>query len=63
MAEPLDEPLGVVPRDELADDSARLGEILKAVETGRSHQNLAQPDGDALTLTPLAPSQKTAEKN
>src|SRR5213593_2560290 len=32
MAEPLDEPLGVVPRDELADDPARLGETLEAME-------------------------------
>src|SRR2546427_7583252 len=32
MAEPLDEPLGVVARDELADDPARLGEILEAME-------------------------------
>src|SRR3989442_12364731 len=32
MAEPLDEPLRVVARDELADDAARLGEILEAME-------------------------------
>src|SRR5438093_8760311 len=32
MAESLDEPLGVVPRDELADDPARLGETLEAME-------------------------------
>src|SRR5215472_19363352 len=32
MAEPLDEPLGVVARDELADDPARLGETLEAME-------------------------------
>src|SRR5262249_44389717 len=32
MAEPLDEPLGVVPRDELADDPARLSETLEAME-------------------------------
>src|SRR5262249_23491410 len=29
---PLDEPLGVVPRDELADDPARLSETLEAME-------------------------------
>ena len=28
MAEPFDEPLGVVPRDELTDDPLRLGERL-----------------------------------
>jgi hypothetical protein len=28
MAEPLDEPLGVVARDELTDDPVRLGETL-----------------------------------
>src|SRR5206468_96470 len=32
MAEPLDEPLGVVARNELADDPARLGEALEAME-------------------------------
>src|SRR5215467_15866995 len=32
MAEPLDEPFGVVPRDELADDPVRLGETLEAME-------------------------------
>src|SRR5438309_4398841 len=32
MAEPLDEPLSVVARDELADDPARLGEALEAME-------------------------------
>ena len=32
MAKPLDEPLGVVPRDELADDLTRLCERLKAME-------------------------------
>src|SRR5262245_52542301 len=32
MAESLDEPLGVVARDELADDPVRLGESLKAVK-------------------------------
>src|SRR5215475_8433127 len=32
MAEPLDEPLGVVARDELADDTTRLGEALEAME-------------------------------
>src|SRR5262245_4749878 len=32
MAEPLDEPLGVVPRDELADDLVRLGQTLEAME-------------------------------
>src|SRR5215510_6673045 len=32
MAESLDEPLGVVARDELADDPARLGETLEAME-------------------------------
>src|SRR5690349_22080394 len=32
MAQPLDEPLAIVPRDELADDPARLGEILEAME-------------------------------
>src|SRR5215475_13599079 len=32
MAEPLDEPLGVVALDELADDPARLGETLEAME-------------------------------
>src|SRR5512132_1230674 len=32
MTEPLDEPLGVVPRDELADEPARLGEVLEAME-------------------------------
>jgi hypothetical protein len=32
MAEPLDEPLGVVPPDELADDPARLGQTLEAME-------------------------------
>src|SRR5262245_23769416 len=32
MAEPLDQPLGVVARDELADDPTRLGETLKAME-------------------------------
>ena len=32
MAKPLDEPLGVIPRDELADDPPRLGEGLEAME-------------------------------
>src|SRR5262245_33515315 len=32
MAESFDQPLGVVARDELADDPARLGETLKAME-------------------------------
>ena len=32
MAEPLDEPLGVVARDELADDPLRLGERLEPME-------------------------------
>jgi len=32
MAEPLDEPLGVVAGDELTDDPLRLGEILKPME-------------------------------
>src|SRR5437870_4894249 len=32
MAEPLDEPLGVVARDELTDDPVRLGETLEAME-------------------------------
>src|SRR5215831_19861841 len=32
MAESLDQPLGVVARDKLADDPARLGETLKAME-------------------------------
>lgn len=32
MAEPLDEPLGVVADDELADEPSRLGEILKAMQ-------------------------------
>src|SRR5215831_20157023 len=32
MTEPLDEPLGVVAGDELADDPARLGETLEAME-------------------------------
>src|SRR5215813_9553898 len=32
MPEPLDEPLAIVARDELADDPARLGEILEAME-------------------------------
>ena len=32
LAEPLDEPFGVVPRDELADDPARLRESLEAME-------------------------------
>jgi len=32
MAEPLDEPLGVVARDELADEPVRLGEALEAME-------------------------------
>src|SRR5262245_30783981 len=32
MAEPLDQPLGVVARDELADDPVRLGETLEAME-------------------------------
>src|SRR6516165_2062609 len=32
MAKPLDEPLGVVARNELADDPVRLGETLKAVK-------------------------------
>src|SRR5215831_18995684 len=32
MTESLDEPFGVVARDELADDPARLGETLKAME-------------------------------
>jgi hypothetical protein len=32
MAQPLDEPLGVVPRNELADDPMRLDETLEAVE-------------------------------
>ena len=31
-AEPRDEPLGVIPHDELADEPARLAEILEAVE-------------------------------
>src|SRR5262245_61233070 len=31
MAESLDEPLGVVARDELADDPTRLGETLEAM--------------------------------
>jgi len=32
MAKPLDEPPGVIPRDELADDPPRLGEGLRAME-------------------------------
>src|SRR5262245_34491518 len=32
MAESLDEPLGVVARDELADDPSRFGETLEAME-------------------------------
>src|SRR5262245_30830136 len=32
MAEPLDQPLGVVAREELADDLARFGETLEAME-------------------------------
>src|SRR5207237_9035479 len=45
MAEPLDEPLGVVARDELADDPPRLGETLEAMEIEalllqRSHKAL-----------------------
>src|SRR5499425_1981876 len=32
MAEPLDEPLGVVASDELADDPMRVGETLEAME-------------------------------
>src|SRR5213593_4546592 len=32
VTESLDEPLGVVARDELADDAARLGECLEAME-------------------------------
>jgi len=32
VGEPLDEPLGVVPRDELADEPVRLGEVLEALE-------------------------------
>ena len=32
MAEPLNEPLGVVAGDELADDPTRLGETLEAME-------------------------------
>src|SRR5437667_12410246 len=51
MAEPLDEPLGVVARDELADDPPRLGEILEAMEIEalllqRSHEAL----DDAIAL-------------
>jgi hypothetical protein len=34
MAEPLDEPLGVVTGDELADDPLRLGECLELMERG-----------------------------
>src|SRR5438309_773563 len=33
MAEPLDEPLGVIAHDELADDPLRLGERLEPIET------------------------------
>ena len=32
IAEPLDEPLGVVPGYELADEPVRLGEVLEAME-------------------------------
>src|SRR4030095_4039684 len=51
MAEPLYKPLGVVPRDELTDDPARLGETLEAMEIEallleRSHEAL----DDAITL-------------
>src|SRR5678815_2074653 len=54
MAKPLDEPLGVVPRDELADDPARLGETLEAMEIEtlllqRAHEAL--DDAIALRLT------------
>ena len=51
MAEPLDEPLGVVPRNELADESVRLGEVLEAMEIQallfeRAHEAL----NDAIAL-------------
>src|SRR5262245_12989592 len=51
MAESLDEPLGVVARDELADDPTRLGETLEAMEIEallleRSHK----PLDDAIAL-------------
>src|SRR5215467_3028372 len=46
MAEPLDEPFGVVPRDEFTDDPVCLGEILEAMEIEalllqRAHEALA----------------------
>src|SRR5439155_6049991 len=51
MAKPLDEPFGVVARDELANDPPRLGEILEAMEIEalllqRSHEAL----DDAIAL-------------
>src|SRR5262249_35707106 len=45
MTEPLDEPLAVIARNKLADDAARLGEILKAMKIEallleRAHESL-----------------------
>src|SRR5262245_22767290 len=45
MPEPLDEPFGVVARDELADDPARFGKTLEAMEIealllARPHESL-----------------------
>src|SRR5688500_15494147 len=56
MAEPLDEPLGVVARDERADDPACLGETLEAMEIEtlllqRSHEAL--DDAIALRLADI----------
>src|SRR5262249_56986290 len=47
MAESFDQPLGVVARDELADDATRLGETLEAMEIEtlllqRAHELLAE---------------------
>src|SRR4030095_8509754 len=54
MAEPLDQPLGVVARDELADEPTRLGETLEAMKIEalfleRPHEPL--DDAIALRLT------------
>jgi hypothetical protein len=43
MTEPLNEPFGVVPRYELADDPVRQGETLKAVEIGTGSNLQPQP--------------------
>jgi hypothetical protein len=57
MAKPPDEPLGVVARDELANDPARLGETLEAVEIEallpqRSHEALDDARLKDLSICP-----------